>query len=98
MDMPSTSAMPSSTRTRPRKKGNAFISGLKAQFKVCRNTNDVVRAHARANQQSINRIERHLGIEETDWPAFPPSPPRYFPAAWQHYDVGDDDDNDEDDE
>jgi hypothetical protein len=100
MDMPSTSAMPSSSRTRPRRKGNAFISGLKALFKVCRNTNDVVRAHARANQQSINRIERHLGIEETDWPAFPPSPPRDFPAAWEHYEVGDDDgdDDDEDDE
>jgi hypothetical protein len=96
MDMPSTSAMPSSSRTRPRKKGNAFISSLKALFKVCRNTNDVVRAQAQA-KQSINRIERHLGIEETDWPAFPPSPPRDFPGEWEHYDVGDDDD-DEDDE
>jgi hypothetical protein len=94
MDMPSTSAMPSSSRTRPRRKGNAFISGLKALFKVCRNTNDVVRAHARANQQSINRIERHLGIEETDWPSFPSD----FPAAWEHYDVGDDDDDDDDED
>jgi hypothetical protein len=55
-------------------------------------------AHARANQQSINRIERHLGIEETDWPAFPPSPPRDFPAEWEHYDVGDDDDEEEEED
>jgi hypothetical protein len=85
--------MPSSSRTRSRRKGNAFISGLKALFKVCRNTNDVVRAHARANQQSINRIERHLGIEEMDWPTFPPSPPSDFPAEWEHYDVDDDEDD-----
>jgi hypothetical protein len=35
-----------------------------------RNTNDVIRAHAQANQQSINRIERHLSIEETACPRF----------------------------
>jgi hypothetical protein len=48
--MPSTSAMPSTSRAHPRKKGNAFVHGLKALFRVCGNTNDVVRAHARANQ------------------------------------------------
>jgi hypothetical protein len=83
-DMPSTSAMPSTSRARPRK--------------VCRNTNDVVRAHARANQQSINRIERHLGIEKTAWPAFPPSPPRDLPAEWEQYDACNDDDDDDDEE
>jgi hypothetical protein len=97
-DMPSTSAMPSTSRARPRKKGNAFIHGLKALFKVCCNTNDVVRAHARANQQSINRIERHLGIEKTAWPAFPPSPPRDLPAEWEQYDACNDDDDDDDEE
>jgi hypothetical protein len=97
-DMPSTSAMPSTSRARPRKKGNAFVHGLKALFRVCRNTNDVIRSHARANQQSINRIERHLGIEEMAWPVFPPSPPRDLPAEWEQYDAGDDDDDDEDDE
>jgi hypothetical protein len=99
-DIPVTSDMPSSSRARPRKKGNALVRGLKAIFSMCSNTNDVVRSQARATQTSINRIEEHLNIERTAWPELPPSPPRDNPWAWydEQQEGEQDEEEDEDDE